>query len=141
MLFIRDLSKSCRTEVYRVEKSNVWMEVALRTPKRANDDSKFVEFLSIHILLIPVWLVFILQYFSSPVFMTVSILVNKLNNSFVVHLLEPAMKRCFTGDLCSLGSNIGQVISCRHQTAHYQETSWKYHGYWQCLQAFDTKYR
>ena len=25
------------------------MEVALRTPKRANDDSKFVEFLSIHI--------------------------------------------------------------------------------------------
>ena len=45
----------------------------------------------------------ILQYFSSPVFMTVSILVNKLDKSFVVHLLEPAIKRCFTGDLCSLG--------------------------------------
>ena len=45
----------------------------------------------------------ILQYFSSPVFMTVSILVNNLDNSFVVHLLEPAIKRCFTGDLCSLG--------------------------------------
>ena len=33
MLFIRDLSKSCGMEVYRVKKSNVWMEVALRTPK------------------------------------------------------------------------------------------------------------
>ena len=36
-------------------------------------------------------------------FSTVSILVNKLDNGFVVHLLEPAIKRCFTGDLCSLG--------------------------------------
>ena len=83
--------------------------------------SKFVEFLSIHILLTPVWLACILQYFSSPVFMTVSILVNKLDNSFVVHLLEPAMKPCFTEDLCSLGSNIGKVISCHHQAAQYQE--------------------
>ena len=39
MLFIRDLSKSCGMEVYRVEKSNVWMEVALWTPKWPNDDS------------------------------------------------------------------------------------------------------
>ena len=70
MLFMRDLSKSYGMEVYRVEKSNVWMEVTLRTPKWSNDDSKFVEFLSIHILLNPVWLVFILQYFSSPVFIT-----------------------------------------------------------------------
>ena len=37
-----------------------------------DDDSKFVEFLSIHILA-PVLLVFIPQYFSSPVFITVSI--------------------------------------------------------------------
>ena len=96
MLFIRDWSKLCGMEVYRVEKSNVWMEVALWTPNWPNDDSKFVEFLSIHILLTPVWLVLILQYFSSPVFMTVSILVNKLDNSFVVHLLEPAIKRCNT---------------------------------------------
>ena len=92
-----------RSVQYRVEKSNVWMEVALWTPKWPNDDNKFVEFLSIHILLTPVWPILILQYFSSPVFMTVSILVNKLDNSFVVHLLEPAIKRCFTGDLCSLG--------------------------------------
>ena len=66
MLFIRDLSKSWGMEVYRVEKSNVWMEVALSTPKSLIDDSKFVEVLSFHILLTPVWLVFILQYFSSP---------------------------------------------------------------------------
>ena len=78
------------------------MEVALWTPKCPNDDSKFVEFLSIHRLFTPVWLVFILQYFSGPVFMTVSFLVTKLDNCFVVHLLEPAMKRCFTGDLFSL---------------------------------------
>ena len=39
-----------------------------------------MEFLSIHILLTAVWLVFILQYFSCPVFITVSILVNKLDN-------------------------------------------------------------
>ena len=78
------------------------MEVLYGLPSGGNDDSKFVEFLTIHILLAPVRLVFILQYFSSPVFMTVSILVNKLDNCFVVHLLEPAMKRCFTRDLCSL---------------------------------------
>ena len=48
MLLIRDLSKSCGMEVYRAEKSNVWKEVALRTPKWPNDDRKFVEFLSIH---------------------------------------------------------------------------------------------
>ena len=56
-----------------------------------------------HILLTPVWLVFMLQYFSSPVLMTVSTLINKLDNCFVVHLLEPQMKRCFTGDLYSFG--------------------------------------
>ena len=56
-------------------------EVSSQTPKWANDDSKFVEFLSIHILLTLVWLVFTLQCFSIPVFMTVSILVNKLDNS------------------------------------------------------------
>ena len=33
MFFIQDLSKSCGMEVYRVEKSNVGMEVALQTPK------------------------------------------------------------------------------------------------------------
>ena len=55
MLFIRDLSKSCGMEMYKVEKSNFWIETALRTRKWANDDSKFVEFLSIRIILSPVW--------------------------------------------------------------------------------------
>ena len=96
--------------------------------------------LSIHILLTQVWLVFILQHVSSPVFMTASILVNKLDNCFVVHLLEPAMKRCFTRALCSLGSNIGKLISCHRQAVQYQETLSKYRGYWQRLQiAFDMK--
>ena len=45
--------------------------------------------------------VFMLQYFSSPVFITVSILANKLDNCFVVHLLEPAVKQCFTGEIIS----------------------------------------
>ena len=47
------------------------------------------------------------------------------------------MKRCFIGDLCSLG-----VQYRYHQTAQHQETSWKYCGYWQCLQTtFDMKCR
>ena len=54
--------------------------------------------------------------------MTVSILVSKLDNSFAVHLLEPAMKRCFTGDLCSMRSNIGKVTSC-YQTDQWQKKS------------------
>ena len=66
---------------------------------------------------------FILQYFSSPGFITVSILANKLDNCFVLHLLEPAIKQCFTGDLCSLGSNIGKVISGHRQAVQYQGTS------------------
>ena len=46
-----------------------------------------------YILLTPVWLVFIPQYFSSPSFMTISILVKKRDNCFVVHSLEPAVKQ------------------------------------------------
>ena len=68
------------------KKSNVWTEAALRAPKWPNDENKFVGFFTIHILLTPVWLVFILRYFSGHVFMTVNILVNKLDNCPVVHL-------------------------------------------------------
>ena len=86
------------------------MEVALWTPNGANDDGRFVKLISFHMLLTPVWLVFMLQYFSSLVFMTVSILVNKLDNCFVIPLAEPAMKRCFTGDLCNLLSSSDNSI-------------------------------
>ena len=48
--------------------------------------------------------------------MAVSILVKKLDNCFVVHLQEPEIERCFTGDLCSWGSNIGKIISCHRRT-------------------------
>ena len=94
------------------------------TDSQANDDSKFVEFLSIHILLTPECLVFILQYFSCPVFMTVSILVNKLGNSF----LEPAMKLCFAGDLCSLGVQYrcGNLLSSSDSSIRrdFMKVSW-----------------
>ena len=95
MLFIQGLSKSCGMEVYSVEKLNVWMEVALRTPKWPNDDSKFVEFLSFHILLTPVWLVFILQYFSIPVFMTESILVKPGFHWIVTRSWNRTIQACF----------------------------------------------
>ena len=51
--------------------------------------------------------------------MTVRILVNKLDNCFVVHLLEPAIKRCFTGDLCSLGVKCSQNQYIRLVTSHF----------------------
>ena len=41
--------------------------------------------------------------------MTVRILVNKLDNCFVIHLLEPAMKRCLTGDLWCTFQILGYV--------------------------------
>ena len=56
------MSKSCEMKVYKVEKSNVWTAATLWTPNWSNDDSKFVKFFSIHVLLTPVWLAFILQY-------------------------------------------------------------------------------
>ena len=74
MLFIRDLNKLYGMEVYRVEnrmfewkllyglQSDLMMTVNLWNS-------------SILILLTPVWLVLMLQYFSNPVFMTESILV------------------------------------------------------------------
>ena len=72
-------------------------------PWCSSDDSNSVEFFKIHILFTPLWLVFTSQYLFNPFLMTVSILVNKLERSLVLHLPEPAMKRCENGSLCSLG--------------------------------------
>ena len=70
-----------------------------------------MEFLSIHILLTPLWLVLILQYFSSPVFMTVSILVNKLDNSLII-LTKPACHHnSFWGNRCD--SNQAPTVSLK----------------------------
>ena len=46
---------------------------------------------------------FMLQYFTVPVFTALSILVDRPDKSFLIHLLEPSMKQCLTGDLRSLG--------------------------------------
>ena len=49
------------------------------------------------------WLILVLQYMLNPFFMVVKILVSKHDSFFVVNLLEPAVKRCLNGVLCSLG--------------------------------------
>ena len=53
-------------------------------------------------LLTPLRLVLVLQYFTSPSFMVLSSLVRRHHRSFVVHLLEPAINRSLYGDLCNL---------------------------------------
>ena len=54
-------------------------------------------------LFTPLWLILVLQYLLKPSLMVVNILVSRHDSSFVVHLLEPAIKRYLDGVLCSLG--------------------------------------
>ena len=53
-----------------------------------------VEFLTILKLLTPLRLVLVLQYLISPSVRVVNTLVSRHDKSFVVHLLEPAIKQC-----------------------------------------------
>ena len=48
-------------------------------------------------------LVLVLLYLISPSFTVVNTLVSRHDKSFVVHLLEPAIKRCLKGTLCNFG--------------------------------------
>ena len=98
---IRDLSRLCGIDVYKVEKSYVWTDVAVRTSRWSRDDNRLVEFLTIHMLLTPLRLVLVLLYLISPSFTVVNTLVSRHDKPFVVHLLEPAIKRCLTGTLCN----------------------------------------
>ena len=66
-------------------------------------DNRFVEFLTIHMLLTPLQLVLVLLYLISPSFTVVNTLVTRHDKSFVVRLLEPAIKRCLKGTLCNFG--------------------------------------
>ena len=66
-------------------------------------DNRLVEFLTIHMLLTPLRLVLVLLYLISPSFAVVNTLVSRHDKSFVVHLLEPAIKRCLKGTLCNFG--------------------------------------
>ena len=86
-----------------VEKSNVWTDVAVWTSSWSSDDNKLVEFFRIHMLLTPLRLVLVMQYFTNPFFMVLSSLVKMHDRSFVIHALEPAINRCLYGDLYSLG--------------------------------------
>ena len=79
-------------------------DVAVRTSSWSSDDNKLVEFFRIHMLLTPLWLVLMLQYLTNPTFMVLSTLVRRHDRSFVIHLLEPSINRCLSGDLCHLGA-------------------------------------
>ena len=68
-LFTQDLSKSCGIGSVEGRKIKCLKGSRFTDSQVAHDDSNLVE-LSIHILLTPAWPAFILQYFSSPVFMT-----------------------------------------------------------------------
>ena len=70
-------------EVYNVEKSDVSTDVAVRTSSWSSDDNRHMEFFSIHML--------------------DSNFVRRHDKSLVVHLLDPAIKRCSKGVLCSFG--------------------------------------
>ena len=102
-LLILDFNRSCGIEVYSVEKSNVWTDVAVRTSSWSSDENKLVEFFRIHMLLTPLRLVLVFQYLTNRSFMALSSLVRRHDRSFVVHLLEPAINRCLYGNLCNLG--------------------------------------
>ena len=100
---IRDFSRLCGTDVYKVENSYVWTDVAVRTCSSSRDDNRLMELLTIHKLLIPLQLVLVLQYLISQSLIVVNTLVSWLDKSFVVHLLEPAIKRCLKRTLCNFG--------------------------------------
>ena len=54
-------------------------------------------------LLIPLWLVLVLQYLTNALFMVLRSLVRRHKRSFLVNLLEPAINLCLYGDLCNFG--------------------------------------
>ena len=60
----------------------------------SKDDNRLMEFLTIHMLLTPLMLVLVLLYQIIPPFTVVNTLVSRHDKSFVVHLLEPAIKQC-----------------------------------------------
>ena len=54
---IRDFSRLCGIDLYKVEKSYVWTDIAVRTSSWSRDDNRLMEFLTIHMLLTPLRLV------------------------------------------------------------------------------------
>ena len=108
-------------EVYNIEKSYVCTDVAVRTSSWSSDDNRHVEFFRIHMLFTPFQLVLVAQYLISPFFMVDGILVRRHDKSLVVHLLEPAIKRCLKGSYVVLESSTdmrGFVLLRHFQAGH-----------------------
>ena len=76
-------------------------DVAVRTSSWSSDDNRHVKFFRIHMLLTPLRLVLVAQYLISLSLMVDSNFVRRHDKSSAVHLLEPAIKRCLKGVLCS----------------------------------------
>ena len=100
---IRDFNRLCVTNIYKVEKSYVLTDIAVRTSSWSLDDNRLVDFLKIHMLLTLLQLIFVLRYLISPSLVVVKTLVSRHDQSFVVHLLEPVTKQCLKGTLCNFG--------------------------------------
>ena len=98
-----DLSRLCGIDVYKVERHMYELMLAVQTSSWFRDYNRLVEFLTIHMLLTQLRLVLVLQYLISPSFKVVNTLVSRHDKSFVVHLLESAIKRCLKGTLCNFG--------------------------------------
>ena len=77
---IRDLSRLCEIDVYKVENSYVGIDVAVRTSSWSRDDNRPVEFLTIHMLLTPLRLALVLQYLINPSFTVVNNLVSNVTD-------------------------------------------------------------
>ena len=97
-----------------LKKSYVCTDVAVRTSSWSSDDNRHAEIFSIHMLFTPLRLVLVAQYLISPCLMVDSNFVRRHDKSLVVHLLEPAIKRCLKGILCSFG--VHYRGSCSPQT-------------------------
>ena len=93
-LLILAFNRSCGIEVYSVEKSNIWTDVAVRTSSCSSDDNKLVEFFRIH-MLTPLRLVLVLQYLTNPFSTVLSSLVRRHDRSFCCTLAGTSYKSMF----------------------------------------------
>ena len=71
--------------MYKVEKSYVRTDVAVKTSSWSRNGNRLVEFLTIQMLLTPLRLALVLQYLITPSSTVVNTLVSRHDKSFVVH--------------------------------------------------------
>ena len=105
-------------EVYNVEKSYVRTDVVVRTSNWSSDDNRHMEFFRIHMLFTSLRLVIGAWYLISPSLMVDGNFVRKHDKSSVVHLLEPAIKRCLKGSYIVLESSTDMEGSTNIHNAH-----------------------